>query len=1087
VSPLPNEACWRAEAVAPVISNEALEGAEGVFLATHTPITGFQVFGSHAGEILEASERGLMAALSKPDRQHAFCVVLGEPGSGKSHLIRWLSVNWDQENDVKLLLQRDDGSLEGALRQLQEALPPEFSELFKGLHQRHRARLRGRANSFLGNLANALHPSHFDPPLEDVDWCEANLPGELLFHRVVREEWPAPQRILTLIEGADRNRNSETASFNLFDIETLARACREIRGSGVPGKTEKLAERLQAEAVVIREYREAKWSAEEAELELKGRLRASAELMAALNRRRNDAIQTVLGVSADGLKTLFRQVRRELAQRGKRLVLLLEDITSWEGIDDSLIDVLVTNADTRDGDMCPLISVVGVTPNYHQRLYGNYRGRVTHELRLGDKQGGGLQDVASLRRPEDRRAFAARYLAAVRAGVSLLKTWREDIRSAPAPPPNKCGGCDKQPACHAAFGAHDGVGLFPFTEAALERFFGGLNPHDGELTWKTPRGILQGVLSPTLSQPEAIGAGLYPTVLLENAALTPESRQLSPRLARILEARASDDETLARLQRLSAYWGDKERADTTALRGGGLAFAGIPATVFEALSLPWPGEAEPSTGGVVAPAQPIVAEPEVQPSVGAPDPMPAQPQVRRLGPQITTTRQAPEPPSRRNAPARSQLERQRGQLRAWTQTGVLESPSDWNSAVYTLLREIDPRSIGLDPYTFGRIFTAERVKIEGTTGGQRNYLVLKQETWLQEGLEAYVALRLDTQMSSADGAFHRQRLARLMRRLSQLALEHAEKRLPRHEDGARWSPIDGVVQVLLARAWLRGVVAPTADVAEQVRAVLSQEDESGGEIAARCAPWREFLNATHAWQQRYRDVLFQALSLSQGRTSGFGLADAGMIVRPLIRLRDSLRFDPAPAAAKECGIPEFEKLPDLVNDAPLLTRTAGVELQQIRGRAQSLDPLLRGRSIKAHMARLDGAINGVAEHLLQAAPDRVDAWTTALRKIAPRLAEDADRAVEDLLGDLAEDGAGPPSDGRALLAWLATAPARDLEEFRAQAALGEQVIETLLAPVRDCVADLARGGGSSLEAIHAAGQRLREALHQAETSSEGEA
>src|SRR3546814_16636147 len=107
------------------------------------------------------------------------------------------------------------------------------------------------------------------------------------------------------------------------------------------------------------------------------------QLMQALNLRRNDAVQNLLGVSAEGLKTLFRQVRQALAVRGQRLVLLLEDITSWEGIDDSLIDVLVTNAGTRD-DMCPLISVVGVTPAYYQKLHGNYRGRITHELRLGE-------------------------------------------------------------------------------------------------------------------------------------------------------------------------------------------------------------------------------------------------------------------------------------------------------------------------------------------------------------------------------------------------------------------------------------------------------------------------------------------------------------------------------------------------------------------------------------------------------------------------------------------------------------------------------------------------------------------------------
>ena len=136
---LPQKACWRAVNVSAVISNEALEGHEGVFLATHTPISGFDILGSHAGEIAEPTERAVLVALSAPARRHAFGVVQGEPGSGKSHLIRWLSVNWPHGNDIKLLLQRADGSLEGALNQLKSCLPAEFKELFDNLGQRHRA------------------------------------------------------------------------------------------------------------------------------------------------------------------------------------------------------------------------------------------------------------------------------------------------------------------------------------------------------------------------------------------------------------------------------------------------------------------------------------------------------------------------------------------------------------------------------------------------------------------------------------------------------------------------------------------------------------------------------------------------------------------------------------------------------------------------------------------------------------------------------------------------------------------------------------------------------------------------------------
>src|SRR3712207_3301033 len=112
----PFRLCWTADNARSVFRTEALEGSDAVFLATHSPITGFDVGGRDQGEFESRTELAVLTTLSDPARRHAFCVVQGEPGSGKSHLIRWLSVNWPHRTDLKLLLRRSDGSLEGALR-----------------------------------------------------------------------------------------------------------------------------------------------------------------------------------------------------------------------------------------------------------------------------------------------------------------------------------------------------------------------------------------------------------------------------------------------------------------------------------------------------------------------------------------------------------------------------------------------------------------------------------------------------------------------------------------------------------------------------------------------------------------------------------------------------------------------------------------------------------------------------------------------------------------------------------------------------------------------------------------------------------
>src|SRR5437868_6686869 len=115
---IPQQACWQVSDARAILSTEALEGDAKLFLAAHVPVADFQVFGSLAADVRAHTETGLLDALARPALRQAFCVVEGEPGSGKSHLIRWLKVKWPAQQDLVLLVQRLDGSLQGTLRQL---------------------------------------------------------------------------------------------------------------------------------------------------------------------------------------------------------------------------------------------------------------------------------------------------------------------------------------------------------------------------------------------------------------------------------------------------------------------------------------------------------------------------------------------------------------------------------------------------------------------------------------------------------------------------------------------------------------------------------------------------------------------------------------------------------------------------------------------------------------------------------------------------------------------------------------------------------------------------------------------------------
>lgn len=1079
----PFRLCWTTEQARNVFRTEALEGDDAVFLATHSPISGFDIAGRDAAEFENNNEASVLETLSKPSRRHAFCVVQGEPGSGKSHLIRWLSVNWSREKDLKLLLRRADGSLEGALAQLRQRLPDEFQELFEGLGVRQKASTQGRANNFLSTLANALDPEHYDEKLGDEEWCAKHDPSSLMHHDYVRKSWPAPLRILTLLEGGDGERNSASASFDLFDIADLGPIARRVKLM-LDGSGKDLARRIEVEATKIEEYREADWKPLELASEKSAEFPISTELLLALNRRRNDSIQSVIGVSAQGLKVLFRKVRQELQKRGQRLVLLLEDITSWEGLDDSLIDVLVFNAEARgdetEDDVCPLISIVGVTPAYYQQLKPNYRQRITHEIVLGSSTGG-LQDVAMLRASEERTAFVSRYLSAVRAGPGALRSWRNELSiDSETQAPNVCISCKKQDSCFSVFGSCNGVGLFPFTENSIGRFFEALKVDDSGQSWRTPRGILQAVLNPVLQQADEISEGQFPGALIETIAIENNKKAdavLSARLERVIAAQINETEH-DRYKRFVAYWGNPDSADHTTIDGM-IAFAGITREQFNAFSLPWvDGDAEriaqseasklrrekevvpQQTATSATPS--IVVEPSAVQSEQTKEPATPNPNSVR-SPQSKVQR----PPRVRNQ-TRSQRETMRDDLRNWSKSSSLSNPSAWNDELYSIISRIDSRKLGVSPHLFRRVVTSEMVNLEGTKAGKRGYFTVEAEEWVRLGLEAGLELHLHPEMSSNDRAFYLRNLSLMASKLESETTNYLKTRLPVTPAGKIWSPVSSITQVLLARSWLRGVLHPEAPLIDQIRHVLSDEVAPKSELSSRCKPWQRWLEKTDPWQERLREELRSLIALSEeGRR---GMIDSGELVNAINQMNATGQMD---------DLPEFEgKLSGTL--APIgaaydiveewhseSTKVQSVEFQQIRDRCKTLSRTLRGRSISEHLKRADQIISRVSTLLPGKAHDLVSEWQQDYHE--QKTASVDYSSLQQLIVSF-EDETSHPTELPKRLSWFASLPARDLQEVNGLALLGDRTVSALLDHARDTVGEGSQG--QSLSSLKEIGKQL---------------
>ena len=1091
---LPDRACWTSVGAHSVLRTEALSNPGEVFLATHTPVESFDVEGSEAATVLAKNERGLLDSLSDDERVHAFAVVQGEPGSGKSHLIRWLSAMWPKGRDVTVLLSRADASLEGSLRGLRDAIPPEYRDAIGNIEVRQQATMSGRIADFISGLTNALAPDYFDQPLPDRQFCANFTPGEILRLPEVCANWKAPARIVGLLAGAGGMRNSESASFTVYEVTDLVTYLKAV--TSISQKAGRLLDRIQRELDVIEQSERAGISSERLLATRRSEIPHAAGLTEALNARRNHAIQNSLGVSAEKLKETFLDLRRALRKNNRRLIILLEDITAWEGIDDSLIDVLIVDAAIKP-DLCPQVAVVGVTPYYHLHLAGNYKQRITHDVSLG-RADGRLQDVANLREPSTRTKFVARYLAAARIGEEPLRAWRDRLRLNPDEPvPNACDSCPLhvRPGCHAAFGEVDGYGLYPFSDRAIGGFFAALKQQDGAMTWQTPRGMIQGILVPTLTRPAALANGTYPTAEVEtHSGIDRDRTFVTGNPKRLLDARLPDIATRERARRLIAFWGDRTSSETSLCSDGDLAYADVPKSIFDSFRITWIGgetpiapelspendatfdkpqaEAGPEKGTATEDLPPTEIEGRQQASRGSGRPQllptPIKPRIAQA-PLVTR-------------PFRPQeVDTFLNEVESFRRDGTIRTPSLWNRLAVELVTLLDAARLDADPFLIATLFKEDLVKVEGTTAASRgNYFQLPAAEWMLDGLVAQAELRSSEHFngkSAQEQDATRRAVARCLRRMEILARAHVARRMPRLSDGTVWSHSGTLAQVLIVRAWLRGDVAPDAPVERQWWAVLQDEGVVVTDPRSRVESWNEILQLTDKRHDDMRRSLRLAVALPQGGSSTFGLANASTPIAGIIFLQEHFRMGERPANPDRLGIDDVLRvLLDAADSiSGKLSRLPADEFDRLRSRAARIEESRRELGVLDHLTRVDTAVTIADENLpvtrrsgltptWKSELARLRAWTDVGRRI---------EAVEDSLEPLLDQEARP-SNRLALLTSAAMRPAGDVEAVDKLFSLGEQVITDTLERVSDLVRE-AGSGGLSLDDVRERGTALASA------------
>ncbi len=445
-----NYLCWDPGAVRQVINPFAEHMPDSLFRAVHSDwdLKVSPPVGKTFQEITEAAWRELspsqfLSDFLRDERPHALAAILGETGSGKSHLVHWMRLNIKpDENRLVLVVPKSGTSLRAIVKMIIEKLPKEEQQGFLDTLQSAGDGTQSRSDQkqqLLNDLAQVIREDVLAPDADEVE-------QELVTHLPHLFQDPHMRATHLL---ADNTVTAEIVDhiFAPSNAQDRPERRRSFVETDLPlgGMDFANASKQARDAMRI------------IELDPAAYLPLAIKI---INRNLDRAVARTLSFSGDRVEELMARLRTHLKGQGKELVLLVEEFARLQGIDRALLQAITSHGDDRQ---CRMRSAIAVTTGFFESVAETAYMRTTHIVDMNHSAGraeGQNVTTASLSQ------FASRYLNAVRLGRDAIIRWNETAEPG-EDPPSRCANCPYRGECHTIFGAVDGYGLYPFTPRAL--------------------------------------------------------------------------------------------------------------------------------------------------------------------------------------------------------------------------------------------------------------------------------------------------------------------------------------------------------------------------------------------------------------------------------------------------------------------------------------------------------------------------------------------------------------------------------------------------------------------------------------------
>ncbi|GAO78135.1 protein DpdH [Sphingopyxis sp. C-1] len=445
-----NFLCWDPGAVRQVINPFAEHISDSLFRAVHSDwdLKVSPQVGKSFQEIGEASWADMtppafLADFLREDRPHALAAILGETGSGKSHLVHWMRLNIKPTKDRVVLVVRKSGtSLRAIVKMIIAELPADQQASFLETLQSAGDGTQSRADQkqqLLNDLAQAIREEVLPNDADEIEeGLVSSLPDLFQDPHMRKAHFLGDNTVIAEIVDhifAPSNARDRPDQRRVFVEGDLP----------LGGMDFAQASRLARDAIDLIEI--------DSTVHLPLAIRI-------INRNLDRAVARTLSFSGDRVEELMTRLRTYLKSQGQELVLLVEEFARLQGIDRALLQAITSQGDDRQ---CKMRTAIAVTTGFFQSVAETAYMRTTHIVDMDRSAGraeGRSVTQASLSQ------FTSRYLNAVRVGRDGIEQWSETAAPGESPR-SKCETCVHQNECHATFGEVDGYGLYPFTPKAL--------------------------------------------------------------------------------------------------------------------------------------------------------------------------------------------------------------------------------------------------------------------------------------------------------------------------------------------------------------------------------------------------------------------------------------------------------------------------------------------------------------------------------------------------------------------------------------------------------------------------------------------